>query len=615
MEGSGNMTFAINLMIIALLTVLFLLLFYFIFKKEEKEKEVEDFSLYHINNLKKGIKECINELQNTNVADLNLNKVETKKREKQKLRLQKALRNCCFGDLGEKEFVKEYIKELLQKNFNINADTIDKVLGFSQIYKLPVYDKFNILLLHYKLRYGKSGFIELCADFDLEEAKENEDGSYYEIDGKDIEAAFMHSNIPLKYVMKLELIAQRIYEELYGLGPIDELRYMTLDGISAGVSGVTNSNYSYLEEVMIGNKANINHTYDSIWVFLHGKTTRLSFLTFGSQKNLERVAKNIYRYDNPGQLSQNRGFIVNDASDGARIVTVRNPFAESWAFFIRKFELVKEVKVEELITDTDSHLAINLMKHLIKGCQIIAITGEQGSGKTTLLKALVRFIDQTYTIRVQELVFETWLRRLYPNRNILTFRETDMIKAIDGINLQKKTDGAVNILGEIASEDVASLAIQLSQSGTKFTMFTHHAVSTDKLVRYFRNALLSKKHGSFNDECIAEEQVADAIHFDIHMVLDKSGKRYIERITEILPIIHSQDWPNNFEEAMVEFAKRMTRSKMFITRDIIVFEEDRYVLKNPISNIAVERIKTKLTKIEFDDFLQDINIYQRQMAL
>lgn len=607
------MTFAINLMIIAMLTALFLLSFYFIFKKEEKDEE--DSTLYHLNWLITGIKDCINDIQNTNVADLNLNKNETNKREKQKLRLQKALRNCCFGDLGEKEYVKEYIKELLQKNFNINEDTIDQVLSFKHKSKLSIYDKFLILLIHYKFMYGKDGFAQLCSDFNFEEAKENEDGNYYEIDINDIEGAFSQTNVQLKYVMKLELIAQRIYEELYGLGPIDELRYMTLDGISAGVSGLTNTPYDYLEEVMIANKVLLNHTYDSIWVFLHGKTTRLSFLTFGTQKNLERVAKNIYRYNNPGQLSQSRGYIVNDASDGARIVTVRNPFAESWAFFIRKFESTKAVTVEELITDTNSQLPINLIKHLIKGCQIIAITGDQGSGKTTLLKALVRFIDQTYTIRVQELIFETWLRKLYPNRNILTFRETDMIKAVDGINLQKKTDGAVNILGEIASEDVASLAIQLSQSGTKFTMFTHHAVSTDKLIRYFRNALLSKSFGSFNDERIAEEQVADAIHFDIHMALDKRGKRYIERITEIIPITESNEWPMDYSEVMIEFAKRMARRTMFLTKDIIVFNEDKYVYKNPLSEVAVKRIQGKLTKCENDEFEQFLSHYKSQLAL
>ena len=67
------------------------------------------------------------------------------------------------------------------------------------------------------------------------------------------------------------------------------------------------------------------------------------------------------------------------------------------------------------------------MRWLIKGCKVIAITGEQGSGKSTLLKYLISFIDPTYTLRVQELIFELNLRKLYPKRNILSFRETQTV--------------------------------------------------------------------------------------------------------------------------------------------------------------------------------------------
>ena len=44
-----------------------------------------------------------------------------------------------------------------------------------------------------------------------------------------------------------------------------------------------------------------------------------------------------------------------------------------------------------------------------------------------------------------------------------------------------------------------------------------------------RNALL--KGAGFASEQIATEQVVEALNFDIHMETDKSGHRYIERIT------------------------------------------------------------------------------------
>ena len=40
---------------------------------------------------------------------------------------------------------------------------------------------------------------------------------------------------------------------------------------------------------------------------------------------------------------------------------------------------------------------------------------------------------------------------------------------------KKKTDGSVNIIGEVATDPVASWMIQAAQVASKFTLFTHHA--------------------------------------------------------------------------------------------------------------------------------------------
>ena len=54
-------------------------------------------------------------------------------------------------------------------------------------------------------------------------------------------------------------------------------------------------------------------------------------------------------------------------------------------------------------------------------------------------------------------------------------------------------------------------------------------------MKALRNNLLQT--GVFTNEKIAEQQVADVVNFDIHMNKDISGHRYIERITEIIPLI------------------------------------------------------------------------------
>ena len=184
---------------------------------------------------------------------------------------------------------------------------------------------------------------------------------------------------------------------------------------------------------------------DSIWIFFQGKSIRLAFLSFGTEAELKRVCQNIYKYNNPGQLSDTNGYKINEMKDGSRVVVVRPSFSETWAFFVRKFD-VKRATLEQLVRDPGKEEVIELLKFLVKGARITAITGEQGSGKTTLLMGMIENIYETMNIRVQETAFELHLRKIYPTRNILTFRETDTISGQEGLDVQKKTDGSVNII-------------------------------------------------------------------------------------------------------------------------------------------------------------------------
>lgn len=134
-------------------------------------------------------------------------------------------------------------------------------------------------------------------------------------------------------------------------------------------------------------------------------------MSFGSYKELVRVCKNIYRYHNPGQLSEVKGYTVNEMKDGSRIAVARPPFAESWVMFLRKFDSVLQQDIRLLVTDENSSLPIELMKWLIRGERVIAVTGEQGSGKTTLLMALIGYINPAYNLRIQEMSFELHLRK------------------------------------------------------------------------------------------------------------------------------------------------------------------------------------------------------------
>ncbi len=561
------------------------------------------------------VKQSINSRTKSNIEAMGLSSEAYKRELYKRSELITALRRCVYGSTKDKQFVKDVIYDILMESY-INEETIEQIIPFSSLNRLSIIDQFDIILYHYKKVYGGRAFGELVKKYDLDKAKasvEEAGQSYYEIDEEDIKNIFYQESLYLNYKDKLSILAQRIYQRYKGFSVIDELRDMQIDGISGGVSGAVD-NAENIEE-LVGQFKRIPYNYDSVWVFYQGKSIHLSCLSFGDINELKRVCQNVYRYNNTGMLSQKIGYKVNDMIDGSRVVVVRPDFAESWAFFIRKFNL-SHTSLEKLITDEGADLPINMIRYLAKGGRISAITGSQGSGKTTLLMAMVASIYGTLTLRIQEMAFELHLRKLYPKRNILSFKETSHISGQTGLDVQKKTDGSVNILGEVATDEVAAWMIQMAQVASLFTLFTHHAKTTRDLVLSLRNSLL--KCDVFRNEEIAEEQVVNVVNFDIHLNRDYHGKRYIERITEIIPIENTQTYPKEFLDyegedmqrafmkTMTLYFEKMTENKKYITRDILRFDGEKYIACHPISEYQIAQMKQMMTSsdiIAFEKFL------------
>lgn len=608
--------------LLTVLTVLSLVVFILLhFKDDNKAKKkamTYEEDRYTIDSILLFIKEAFNDILKTNLYELNISKEEFEKRVHNKNQLRKALKSCTYGDINAKNYIKDFIKDILVKSYNVDETNVNKIISFDNPRNLTIQDKFEILLYHYKKKYGYKALEKLILEYNLDSPVITGEGTSYAISKEQIESIFAKKSFITSFEDKLNIISQRIYQLYKGLGVIDEIRDMRIDGVSGGVSGIPSA---FHEETDLTTSLSIisrmPSNYDSVWIFFKGKTIHLPFLSFGSEAELIRVCKNIYRYNYPGQLSESNGYKVNEMKDGSRVVVVRPPFSESWAFFVRKFDSIEKAEIEDLITDDNNEIPIGLIKWLIKGCRVTAITGSQGTGKTTLLMSVIKFINPAFTLRIQEMAFELHLRKIYPERNILTFRETTTISGQEGLDLQKKTDGTVNILGEVATAPVSALMIQMAQVASLFTLFTHHAKTTVDLVKSLRNNLLQT--GVFTNEKIAEQQVADVVNFDIHMNRDITGHRYIERITEIIPV-ENTDYPeitvtdgkadlNEFFKVAREFFIRMTDRKVFETRDIVVYENGSYKACSPPSSIQINSIMKNLTNKEQLEFKSYLNKY------
>ena len=593
----------------------------------EVVQEIEkDDKTYTLEKMRDYVKKRLDEITKINLYDIGLSEEELKRRKNKKYALKKALKGCTYGDVNDKRYVKELISDLLSKEYGVDETNISKAIPFDVPSLLTAQDKFDIIIYMYKKEFGYEALTELIKRYNLATLKylQGESKPSYVITEDEISDIYEKEKLVLSFKDKLEIVVQRIYQHYKGYSSIDEIRDMNIDGVSGGVSGLPESFISqvaqtgttdYIEQV---SEHKVPRACDSIWIFFQGKSIRLAFLSFGTEAELKRVCQNIYKYNNPGQLSDTNGYKVNEMKDGSRVVVVRPSMSETWAFFVRKFD-VKRATVEQWTGDmAGKEKAIELLKYLVKGARITSITGEQGCGKTTLLMGLIENIYETMNLRITEMAFELHLRKVYPTRNILSMRETDTISGQECLDVQKKTDGSVNIIGEVATDPVASWMIQAAQVASKFTLFTHHAKTFPDLVTALRNSML--RAGVFKNEKTAEEQVVQVLNFDIHLQKDFRGRRYIERVTECIPVKDSKTYDFEykkehdmdskvtkfFENATTYFSK-VTEQNLYTYQNVLEYVDGEYQLTNKITDQNIHDMRANMDEtdaVEFDKFIE-----------
>lgn len=588
-----------NFLLIVL--ILLALIIYIIYRLRDpqgnrpKPKTAYDPEQFTLQSIIEFIKKSVNDFTSSDIYDMALDEEDFERRQRMRNELKRALKGCATGNIHDKIYVKEFILDRLLKEYGLTDETADLVIPFHDPDRLSAQDKFEILLHVYKKNHGYHALEVLIEKYGLDRMKECEGELYYVITADDIHEVYKKEiRKPLSFEDKVHVIVQRVYQMYRGLGVIDEIRDMKIDGVSGGVSGVP-SQINDIDDELNFYKRMSNRPMDinSVWIMFKGKTIHLEFLSFGSELELKRICQNIYKYKNPGQLNETNGFIVNELYDGSRIVVFRPPFSESWAFFNRKFDATyTDIEVwfqpenaPKPIENTE--LPIELIKYLMKGARVTAFTGNQATGKTTLMIAAVKFIYGWLTIRNLEMAFEMHLRKRYPRRNIVTVRETESISGQEAMDALKKTDGAVNIVGEVATPIQASWMIQNATVASLFTIFTHHAKDDDELVYSLRKSLIQT--GLFQHETNAEDEVVRVLNFNVHLERDASGFRYVRYISEIIPL-EDGEYPDNLREAFKEFMKRMTSRKRFTSRVIVEFEDGKYVAKERISQKQVQEM-------------------------
>lgn len=584
---------------------------YYIFKgKTEYEDNKE--KIYSLDYLCDYFKIMINSIINMDLDVLNLNKKDLENRRTLKKSLSNAIRKCSQGDLNAKMIVLARAKYSILNNLNLTEDEIDNIIPFGNKDRLTARDKFEILMYLQKKSGNRRMFQGICNLTNLDRLWKDTDGYYYSISDKDIHEAFDLMPLSLTFDDKLNILAQRIYEETYGLTVVDLLimEDVSLDSISGGVSGITRANYRYMEDDILSGSYKKPLTHDSVWIIYKGKPIHLKFLSFKSDSEIRRICKNLAEHGRTGHLTSAEGGIKTHLADGSRVTVFRPNNASQWAFFVRKFANTSFLELKDLITDQGNHYPIEVIKWAVHGCVNLFFSGDQNSGKTTYTRAAVKEIDRRQTIRTLEADFELYLNDAYVDKNILGTRPSERLPFPKLIELLKSSEAHTILFGETASLDHAKHLINLLLAGTKRIITTGHWPTTDELVAYFVHALGG--YGSSGSEDI-EAMVSRLIHLDVHCVKENDGHRHIDRITEIIPYdyadhvsFHKTGIEGHLEE-ISHYLKLLTRKKTYYTRDIVIYEEGKYKMVNPIGDRLSKIILNNLPPdkrqafIEFND--------------
>lgn len=661
MKSPANL---ILMIVTVLIGIVVILLFYLKSKNEKSDKQIASGLTF--DRLVDIVKYSINDLISEEVASTGTD-LEFATAVRIKARLQNALKDCVYGIDQQKEIVKDLIKSILVRNLKTEEE-IRQIIDFKGRFIEPRI-KFEILMYFYKQQHGVEALTAMIEEFGLARERfivEDQTAPSYAITIEDIDIIYSQKNFHMDYTSMIDVLTVLVYQKYKGFGIVDTLREMDINGFNCGTSG----------SIMTNLRKAANKTQwtapRSVWLYYQGTYIHLRFLSFGTEEELKRVVQLLVRFNKPGPLTEKRGYIVNTMFDKSRVLALRPPASEYWAVFVRKFTLVNatteklliksvrpnlimndDIKVEmlrdsrttqeiieqvaeglgkEKITDEiinvimkgihipgfvkNAHLAVNLLKYLMLGEVTCGITGRQGSGKTTLMGTLVRFMNPKYNIRVLEMAFELYLREAYPERNILSVQETEWVSASALQDALKKSDAAISMVGEVATDIIAARMLQFAQIASLFTIFSHHANRTEDLVTGIRNSICAA--GNFSNMTVAEQQVIDVIHVDIHLDYTAEGKRYIDRVTEIIKLDEGIDYPdfdpkdpfNSFAKITREYYHRTTDRRSFKTVDILKYdlETDTYYptkwFSERLTNHMLERMPDRV-KEDFSQFVLD----------
>lgn len=387
--------------------------------------------------------------------------------------LNKNIKLASAGDLESKNLIKRYIKN------ELNA------IGITAV------DKF---IEQYHINYFEPLYTGKNPDF-----------------SRIINSICIDRNDDID--LKIGILLQIIYQELYGLSVIDPYCYGDIEGL---------------------NEININ-AFDFISFQISGRRERVCKLRFKNTDACIEIIKKTTSNSSDADLRPNNPEILCDNLSGARVTALIPPYIREPSLNLR-YEDYKYVSSENLVKGGTSTAEFeNFIDIIMKGRPNILVVGPQSAGKTTYLLRLISSIPDNLSILTMESSFELAIRKYFPDKDAKNLKFLSIKTPMDCFKTGLRLGRDIVIDGEVRTPEEAYVTIQAMTRQNKGSLGSFHTSSVKNFIPDYKNMLMQSGSGIYKTEESALYDIARAVDIVIFLSMDLyTGKRYISEASEIV---------------------------------------------------------------------------------
>lgn len=336
---------------------------------------------------------------------------------------------------------------------------------------------------------------------------------------------------------KLRKLAQIIYQDLYGVGVLDELLYMSADS----ASGVK------VEEIA-------SFGPNCQWFAASGIPTKLDKINV-PETLLSMIVTRLSENEPEFNLNKTTPSLSTDSSNGDRISITCPEYTRYYDFNIRRHYpgvITKEIMIESGSTTAEYEAFMDLVMNFYPS---IILTGDQSAGKTTRLRMIAERYPANTVIGTIESSFELELSKI----NHLIVKQLRALSLGPEKALEDCLRFGLHVMcnGETRNGREVDTVLQVALRSSKGTLTTSHAPDAWACLRTYTQMLVKDK--IYTNEKSALYAISQAIHLIIVPAVDNNGDdatglRYIDAVYELPKLKESE--MDNFEPRILFEADR-----------------------------------------------------------